>query len=129
MNQENTNKKMITFLDSVGRLIFGVENTEKCTPEILSVKNPVILHIGDENGRMSVRLIPVIFREFLGDKSQECVVDYQKSVISLTNVDVFDFRLHSQYDQMFNPNNMFVPPQEQASPQQEKPKVVNLFDE
>lgn len=130
MSEQNKNKKTVTFLDSVGRLIFGIEVPENNTEKTIAVQNPVVLHITNENERMSVRIIPTIFREFLADKSQECIVNYPIDHICTTNITEFDFRLNAQYEQMFNPNNMFVPPQqEQAPPKNEQPKVVNLFDE
>ena len=129
MSEQNTNKKLTTFLDTVGRMYLGVEVTESSNDEVLAVQNPVILHISDENGRMSVRLIPVVFREFLADKSQDSVVMYKKALINTTNVEEYDFRLQSQYDQMFNKNNAFIPPQPPPPKEQEQPKVVNLFDE
>ena len=130
MSEQNKNNKTVTFLDSVGRLIFGVEVSEKNTEKTIAVQNPVVLHITNENERMSVRILPIIFREFLADKTQNCIVNYPLDNISTTNIKEFDFRLNAQYEQMFNPNNMFVPPQqEQSSKQQEQPKIVNLFDE
>jgi hypothetical protein len=130
MSEQNKNNKTVTFLDSVGRLIFGIEVSEKNTEKTIAVQNPVVLHITNENERMSVRILPTIFREFLADKTQDCIVNYPLDNICTTNIKEFDFRLNAQYEQMFNPNNMFVPPQqEQSSNQKEQPKIVNLFDE
>ena len=56
--------------------------------------------------------------------------EYPLAFISPSNIDPIDFRLQAQYQQMFNPNNSFVPAQEQATPPQSTPaKVVNLFEE
>lgn len=125
-----TNPKYVLFLDSVGRTILG-ENVESAeNSNILNVKNPVIIMInGDKAGRMSVQLFPLFFREFLADKESDVVLSYQKDKITESNIEALDFRLQAQYVQMFNKNNTFVPPQEQAPQQSSGDQVINLFDE
>jgi hypothetical protein len=131
MSEETKKQQMVTFIDGVGRTYLATLNPETTNDKILGVKNPVILHVTDENQKMQVRLIPLIFREFLADRSQDSEVEFPRNMVAMTNITEYDFRLQSQYDQMFNKNNAFVPPQP-AAPQpqkQEEPKVVNLFDE
>jgi hypothetical protein len=130
---ETTTPKIITFLDAVGRTIVGVANTEKTTDSILALKNPVVLHVvpQDESGRMSVQLLPIFFREFLADKTEDVTFFYKKASITETSIESFDFRLQSQYNQMFNQSNIFVPPaagQVTGAPAQGN-AVINLFDE
>jgi hypothetical protein len=121
---ETTNTKIVVFLDYVGRTILGELSKE--TTDVLSVKNPVILHVVPaEGGRMSIQLLPLFFREFLGEKTSDIVFDYIKKQITTTDVEVLDFRLNAQYTQMFNKNNSFT--EQQNS--QESPSVVKLFDE
>ena len=124
-----TNPKHVLFLDTVGRTILGesVESTENSN--FLKIKNPVIIMINsDQSNRMSVQLFPLFFREFLADKESDVILSYQKDKITQSNIEVLDFRLQAQYAQMFNKNNTFVPPQEQA-PQQTEGSVINLFDD
>jgi len=136
MTTENTTTEtaaanLIVFLDAVGRTILG-EKTESAKGSI-SVKNPVILHIvpAGQDGRMSVQLLPLFFREFLVDKTGDVVFTYNTSNVTVTDIDAIDFRLQGQYSQMFNPNNQFVTggPAPQSPDNGEAPKVVNLFDE
>lgn len=130
-----TQNKFIAILDTVGRTIIGEPDNTQSTAEILAIKNPVILHVEqqDQMGRMSVKLFPIIFREFLGDKTSDSVAFYKKTNITETNVDAFDYRLKSQYDQMFNKNNVFTAPSptpsQPSSEEKKSPAIINLFDE
>lgn len=125
MTTETTNKLKV-ILDPVGRTILG-EPTESSDSTKTSIKNPVILHVipADNQGKMSVQLLPIFFREFLADKSGDVVITYDTSRITETDIDALDFRLQAQYGQMFNKANTFVSP---SSPEQNQ-AVVNLFDE
>jgi hypothetical protein len=125
-----TTKKLTVILDPVGRTIVGEETT---SPKgHLSIKNPVILHIvpADNQGKMSVQLLPLFFREFLADKSSDVTFTYDATKIAKTDIDALDFRLQAQYSQMFNPNNQFVtndqPVQEDNA--NNDSTVINLFD-
>ncbi len=125
--QTETNAKLITFLDPIGRTVLG-EQQESETH--LAVKNPVILHVvSDNQGRMSVQLLPLFFREFLADKSEDVVFYYNVSNITKTNLQSLDFRLQAQYNQLFNKSNVFVPPTPETGGADKPEKVVNLFDE
>jgi|688.fasta_scaffold627334_2 hypothetical protein len=128
----NTTKTNITvFLDYLGRNI--VAELVESTDSVLKVKNPVILHVPpspDNSGRMSVQLFPLFFREFLADKTEDIVFSFRKDKIVETSIDTIDFRLQSQYSQMFNKNNEFVSgstPQQQD--QNQSNDVIKLFDE
>ena len=130
-----TQNKFIAILDTVGRTVIGEREDTQTTEQILAIKNPVILHVEqqDQMGRMSVKLFPIIFREFLGDKASDSLAFYKKASITETNVDAFDYRLKSQYDQMFNKNNVFTapsqPPPQPSSGEKSSPTIINLFDE
>jgi hypothetical protein len=130
MTTENTTtSKLIVILDAVGRTILG-EPVESTNDSKIGIKNPVVLHVvpADNQGKMSVQLLPLFFREFLADKTGDVTVSYDANRISLTDIDALDFRLQTQYNQMFNKDNSFVPPQTEA-PTGENEQVINLFDE
>lgn len=128
MSNETTNKQLVVILDSVGRTILGEAVTTDASATKTFIKNPVVLHVvpADNQGKMSVQLLPLFFREFLADKSGDVVISYDNSRISTTDIDALDFRLQAQYSQMFNASNIVVPP---SPAQDEAPKVINLFDE
>jgi hypothetical protein len=132
MTTETTTNKLIVILDTIGRTILG-ETVPSSTDGLVSIKNPVILHIvpADNNGKMSVQLLPLFFREFLADKTGDVVFSYTTDKIVTTDIDALDFRLQGQYSQMFNPQNAFVTPETTAptTDSGEAAKVVNLFDE
>jgi hypothetical protein len=130
---ETNNPNIVTFLDAVGRTIVGTLIAEQSNDTITAVQNPVVLHVvpQDQSGRMSVQLLPIFFREFLADKTANVTFFYKKDTITETSIEAFDFRLQAQYTQMFNPSNIFVPPNAgQVSGTGQAPSsVINLFDE
>lgn len=133
MSEEN--KKTIVFLDTVGRTVLG-ELASQDTNDT-KVINPVILNVVPaDGGRMTVQLYPLFFREFLADKTEDVTFTFKNNLITATNIEAIDFRLLAQYAQLFNKNNVFVPPgttPQQAlntAPQQtSNNSVINLFDE
>jgi len=119
------------FLDNIGRTILGTISSE--TTDELLIKNPVIVHISPNEGRMAVQLIPILFREFLADKQEDVVFAYKKANITTTNVTTIDVRLKAQYTQLFSPTSSFMPPTSPVSTpaengNKEEPKVISLFD-
>jgi hypothetical protein len=131
MSTENTNTNLIVILDTIGRTILGESACcgGSCENNLVKIKNPVILHIvpADNQGKMSVQLLPLFFREFLADKTGDVVFSYDASRVTMTDIDALDFRLQTQYAQLFNPQNSFVTGQ--AQPEQSGEDVVKLFDE
>jgi len=132
---EQTDSKLVVFLDAIGRTILGELYTDPDKPNdpaTLPVKNPVVLHVvPDTAGRMSVQLLPVFFREFLADREDDAVFEFKSSNITISKITTLDFRLQSQYGQLFGKDNIFVPPTRNivtpdaaATPS----TVVNLFD-
>jgi hypothetical protein len=128
--ENTTTANLVVILDTVGRTILGeqVATTDTTT----SIKNPVILHIvpAGQDGRMQVQLLPLFFREFLGDKTSDVTFTYNNSQIVSSDIDAIDFRLQGQYSQIFNPNNQFVTggvPAGEAGAGNDN--VVKLFDE
>jgi hypothetical protein len=133
MSDTQTKKsKLSIFLDYIGRNIIAEVEDDG---EFIKAKNPVILHCPpapDNSGRMAVQLLPIFFREFLADKTEDVVYSYVKKNIVQSSIDALDFRLQAQYFQLFNKNNEFVPEQPQQQPQQPSPMnadVIKLFDE
>jgi hypothetical protein len=128
MSEETTTTAALTtVLDTVGRTILGETVPEKTTDKILALKNPVVLNVEDQSGRMSVQLLPIFFREFLPDKTGDVVFLYKRDNITEADIDAIDFRLQAQYNQMFNKSNLFVPAGGSAGAP--AGGVVNLFDE
>lgn len=133
MSNENTEtNKLTVILDTIGRTVLG--ETVSADGDYIKLKNPVILHIvpADNNGKMSVQLLPLFFREFLADKTGDITFSYLKDKVVVTDIDALDFRLQGQYSQMFNGQNSFVAPSSnnpQSPNNGETPSVVNLFDE
>jgi hypothetical protein len=126
MTTENTTTKLSVILDTVGRTILG-EVLESTDPSITSIKNPVVLALNQQpDGRVSVGLHPILFRDFLADKSSDVVFNYKTSSITTSNVDAIDFRLQAQYSQIFNPENQVVAPNPSGG---DNASVINLFDE
>lgn len=126
-NTTETKTTLVTFLDPIGRTILGEQEQSETQ---FAVKNPVILHVvSDNQGRMSVQLLPLFFREFLADKSEDVIFYYNASNITKTNLESLDFRLQAQYNQLFNKSNIFVPPSPEITNGEKSEKVVNLFDE
>jgi len=125
-----TTTTLTTILDTVGRTILGEVVADKTNDTILALKNPVVLNVvpQDQNGRMSVQLLPIFFREFLPDKTGDVIFSYKKDSITETDIEAIDFRLSAQYSQMFNKSNVFVPPSAPASGGTNS-SVINLFDE
>lgn len=123
-------QNLTTFLDSLGRTVIAEAVPELTNDNVFAVKNPVIVHIVPvgSNGQMTVQLLPVFFREFLADKTEDTTWKYNRSTITEAETVVFDFKLTAQYQQMFSKSNLIIPPGagEVAQP---SPDVVKLFDE
>jgi hypothetical protein len=124
-------KKLVTFLDNAQRTVIGEDVSALETPSILSINNPVVVNIvqqydqttGKPNG-MGLQLLPLFFKEFLGDKAADTVYNYNRDTITaITFEGGFDFRLYMQYDQIFATP---VATQPEVKPEG---KVINLFPE
>ncbi len=115
------NSNIIVFLDPIGRTIFAEEIPDRSTEELLVVKNPVVVHLGQaEGGKMSLQLIPIFFKEFLLDKSGDMIFSFQKKFITMSDKTKFDEKLHENYTQMHS--NIVMP--NATIP----PKKIDLFD-
>lgn len=126
-------EKLITFLDNIGRTIFGLYVKE--TDEHLVIKNAAVLHAipNPQTGQISLQILPLLFKEFLADKSEDTIWNFPKSNITRVNDVVFDFKLDSQYRQIFSP--ITLPPQSSPTivqtgqnPAATNAPVIELFD-
>jgi len=122
---ENKENKIVTFFDTIGRLIIG-EKTEQTDTQLV-IKNPAVVHIqpNPQSGQLSLQILPLFFREFLADKSESTTWRYNRELITECDEIVFDYKLQAQYQQLFAPQ----PQQAPAQPTQNNPEVIKLFDE
>lgn len=116
-------KDIVVFTDSVSRTIAGVKISE--TETTLTVENPVIVNaIPNQQGQMSLQLIPVFFREILADKNQDCEFVYNKAVITQTNITELDKQIEMQYALLFKPV-----PVELDTDADTSGKTIDLFED
>ena len=122
----NTENKIVVFFDSVGRTILGEKLEDKTTNEVLTIKNPAVVHImpNQQTGQLQLQILPLFFKEFLAEKDNGTVWNYNR--VNITEaVDVtFDFKLEAQYRQIFAAGPAPAPQQPQGSPE-----VIKLFDD
>lgn len=114
----NTTKKLIVFLDNVGRTIIGKISRE--TETFVSVENPALVHIqaNPQTNQLQLQILPLFFKEFLQDKGAPTIWNYKKSNMTIADDMQFNVQFVAQYEQIFQP------PQPQG-----EPKTVKLFDE
>jgi hypothetical protein len=119
-----TQNKIVVFFDSVGRTILGERLDANTTDKVLSVKNPAVVHImpNQQTGQLQLQILPLFFREFLADKTEPTVWNYNRSLITEAQDVAFDFKLQAQYQQIFNPSPIITPATAGGD-------VVRLFDE
>jgi hypothetical protein len=97
------NKKIIVFFDSVNRTIIGKTSSVVETEDKLVVTNPAIMSITfNAEGKMSLQLIPVMFRELLVNKNFNVEITYNKSQISISNIIELEPSIIAQYDRIFD---------------------------
>jgi hypothetical protein len=112
----------IIFIDQIGRTILGDEVSRE--NGLLAVKNPCMINVNQlQNGQLQVQLFPLFFPEFLDESSRSSgtVFEFPLNSIALGKNISVDDRLKEQYTRICNP-----PP---ASPSNEEPPVIKLFDE
>jgi len=142
MNTERQSR-IVTFLDAVQRTIIAERVDEECNENLLVVKNPVVVNIlpqvdpvtRQQTGQMALQLIPLFFREFMGDKSETVVLSYPRNqVTQIAFKGGFDFRLYAQYEHIFDSSGIVVPDSAgSVTPATENPKsvikpVLKLFE-
>lgn len=122
----NTENKIVVFFDSVGRTILGEKLEDKTTKEVLTIKNPAVVHImpNQQTGQLQLQILPLFFKEFLADKDTGTVWNYSRAIITEAVDVTFDFKLEAQYRQIFAAGPAPAPQQPQGSPE-----VIKLFDD
>jgi hypothetical protein len=119
--------KIVVFFDTVGRTILGERIDEKTNDKVLSIKNPAVVHImpNQQTGQLQLQILPLFFKEFLADKNDGTVWNYNRANITEAVDVTFDFKLEAQYRQIFANTPVAPAPQQQ----QGSPEVIKLFDE
>jgi hypothetical protein len=122
----NTENKIVVFFDSVGRTILGEKLEDKTTNEVLTIKNPAVVHImpNQQTGQLQLQILPLFFKEFLAEKDNGTVWNYNRANITEAVDVTFDFKLEAQYRQIFAAGPAPAPQQPQGSPE-----VIKLFDD
>ena len=122
----NTENKIVVFFDSVGRTILGEKLEDKTTKEVLTIKNPAVVHImpNQQTGQLQLQILPLFFKEFLAEKDNGTVWNYNRANITEAVDVTFDFKLEAQYRQIFAAGPVPAPQQPQGSPE-----VIRLFDD
>jgi len=126
-------KKLITFIDPIGRTIIGEEVS--VTKEKLKVKNPAIIHVAQNNqtGQLQVQTLPLFFREFINPAKHNdgTVWEYNVNRVVIGSVEL-DPRLTIQYDKIFAPIDPSAAPASAPSTgggKKSGAEVIKLFDE
>lgn len=122
-------KKIISFVDSVGRVIVGQEVTS--TAKQLQVKEPAVVNVqvNQQNGQISVQLLPFIFREFVKESVRESGVIWnfnKNNIVISENIELED-AIIKQYESIFTKE--VSKPQAAEEQKPAEPEVVKLFDE
>jgi frataxin-like iron-binding protein CyaY len=122
-----TENKIVVFFDQVGRTILGERVESETNDNVLTIKNPAVVHImpNQQTGQLQLQILPLFFKEFLADKDSGTIWKYNRKNITEAVDVTFDFKLEAQYKQIFS--NIILP----SAPQQPQgaPEVVKLFDE
>ena len=122
-------KTIISFVDSVGRVIVGQEVTS--TAKQLQVKEPAVVNVqvNQQNGQISVQLLPFIFREFVKESVRESGVIWnfnKNNIVISENIELED-AIIKQYESIFTKE--VSKPQAAEEQKPAEPEVVKLFDE
>lgn len=123
-------ENITAFVDNVGRVIVGQQ--QKSTTTALKIKEPAVVNVqvNQQNGQISVQLLPFIFREFVKEdvRKEGVVWSFNKnSVVTSDNIELED-TIKKQYE------NVMSRPVGSASPQPtteaaSEPETVKLFDD
>lgn len=119
-----TTNNVTAFLDPIGRIIVGTLVSE--TDELFKVQSPAVVHIqpNPQTNNLQLQILPLMFKELLGDKSSPPIFSYKKKNITSMENMVFAPQFYKQYAQV---SGSFEP----EAPEPEAPakgSVVELFD-
>jgi len=122
-----SDNNITSFVDSVGRVIVAREANEKTTDDKLAVTNPSVVNINvnQENGQISVQLLPYIFREFISAEKRfdKHVWLFNKSQITVAESLEVDEAVANQYIGIFETEPTPAPAEATDG------ETVELFDE
>lgn len=130
----SNNTKITAFFDSVSRTIIGEEVTEASTDKVLVVKDPAVLHLqpNPQTGQLALQILPLFFKEFLADRTDSVIVEFNKDTITTIKDPILDFKIVAQYQQIVNLASQppqAQPGQPQAGEQPSNEEVIKLFDD
>lgn len=115
----------VTFIDNTGRNILAQKVGE--ITDTLVVENPVMILVQpQQNGQLSVQLIPLFLTEFVkpgADGSRNYKFVYQTSAVAVGTDFEIDDRVISQYQKIVE---VAV---KKPQTQQTSPEVIKLFEE
>jgi hypothetical protein len=128
--------ELTPFVDNVGRIVIGrTTGSIAKTAKTIQVKNPAIVNIQmQEDGQVSVQLIPYMFKEFLLEDSQEETVwEFGLNNITYSYNVKLDERVTQQYEQVFEISDeereQLIQKMQDADTGTEEGEVVKIFDE
>jgi hypothetical protein len=120
-----------TFVDNVGRVIIG-QKVKPTNKSVLTIKEPAVVNVqvNQQNGQISVQLLPFIFREFIQSDVRDAGVEWDfnlNNIVTSDNV-VLDDTIVNQY------KNVFTKPVGTATLDKKnvvskEPELVKLFDD
>jgi len=122
-----TENKIVVFFDQVGRTILGERVKPETNDNVLTIKNPAVVHImpNQQTGQLQLQILPLFFKEFLAEKDSGTVWKYNRKNITEAVDVTFDFKLEAQYRQIFSATPAAPAPQQP----QGQTEVIKLFDE
>lgn len=126
-------ENITTFVDNVGRVIVGQKVKSKST-SVLTIKEPAVVNVqvNQQNGQISVQLLPFIFREFIRADIRDKGVEWNftlSNIVVSDNVELDD-TIINQYKNVFSKpvGSASLKKVEEESGSKE-PEVVKLFDD
>lgn len=125
-------ENITTFVDSVGRVIVGQAVKSK-SKSVLQIKEPAVVNVqvNQQNGQISVQLLPFIFREFVTEQARENGVIWNfnaDNVVTSDNIELDD-AIVKQYENIFTRPVLTAAAAEQPKQDTEDAEVVKLFDD
>ena len=115
----STTNKLTLFLDYIGRTLMGeiIETTETT----IRVKNPVVVDTMHDpsNGKVTLQMLPLFFREFLQNSTEPLVWQFAKNRLTLCENGEVNAGLANQYTQIFSA----------LPPQAVKADTIKLFED
>ena len=135
MSDQKTN--YVIFVEANGRTIYGIEDSENSTDDLLAVRNPAVIFVqaDQQSGQFGVQVVPFLFREFAKDgTTTDQLWTFNKAQITMAVDVVLDTKLVEQHKRIFSaiempPGTGVIATPQQAAAEQAQEKVVKLFDE